>query len=182
MGLSLLKIFGFEVYINMCACMPSHFSRVQLFATQWTIPCQAPLSMGFSRQEYRSGLPCPPPGDLPTQGSNPCLLSLLHCKRILSGRNKSLLSSGHCFRTRVSGRERGKGEWYVPCHLFICWTCVSSRQAALMWLMPRGDFLHGVITAALLPWSPRTLALNILLDLQRKYLGLMCPQSRLSHC
>ena len=39
-------------------------SHVQLFATQWTIACQAPLSMGFSRQEYPSGLPCPPPGDL----------------------------------------------------------------------------------------------------------------------
>ena len=36
------------------------------------------LSMGFSRQEYWSGLPCPSPGDLPTQGSNLCLLCLLH--------------------------------------------------------------------------------------------------------
>ena len=45
--------------------MLSHFSRVQLFAILWTIACQAPLSMGFSRQEYWSGLPCPPPGHLP---------------------------------------------------------------------------------------------------------------------
>ena len=45
-------------------CMLSRFSRLQLFATQWTIACQAPLSMGFSRQEYPSGLPCRPPGDL----------------------------------------------------------------------------------------------------------------------
>ena len=52
--------------------------RVWLFVTQWTVACQAPLSMGFSRQEQWSGLPCPPPGDLPTQGSNPCLLCLLH--------------------------------------------------------------------------------------------------------
>ena len=36
-----------------------------LFATLWTVACQAPLSMGFSRQEYWSGLACPPPGDLP---------------------------------------------------------------------------------------------------------------------
>ena len=41
------------------------FSDVQFFATLWTIACQAPLSMGFSRQEYWSGLPCPPAGDLP---------------------------------------------------------------------------------------------------------------------
>ena len=40
-------------------------SRVGPFATPWTVPRQAPLSMGFSRQEYWSGLPCTPPGDLP---------------------------------------------------------------------------------------------------------------------
>ena len=50
------------------------------FGTPWTIAHQAPPSMGFSRQEYWSGLPCPPPGDLPnpTQGLSPCLLHLLH--------------------------------------------------------------------------------------------------------
>ena len=42
----------------MCACLLSRFSRVQLFATPWTVACPAPLSMGFSRQEYWSGLPC----------------------------------------------------------------------------------------------------------------------------
>ena len=47
------------------------FSRVWLFATPWTIACQAPLSMGFSRQEYWSGLPCPPPRDLPDPGIKP---------------------------------------------------------------------------------------------------------------
>ena len=43
-------------------------------ATPWTVPCQAPLSMGFSRQEYWCGLPFPSPGDLPDQELNPCLL------------------------------------------------------------------------------------------------------------
>ena len=43
----------------------SYFSCVWLFANPWTVACQAPLSMGFSRQEYWSGLSCPPPGDLP---------------------------------------------------------------------------------------------------------------------
>ena len=52
-------------------CMLHHFSCVQLFATPWTVACQAPLSMGFSRQEYWSGLPCPPPGDLPDTGIEP---------------------------------------------------------------------------------------------------------------
>ena len=45
-----------------------HFSCVQLFVTLWTVACQAPLSMGFSRQEYWSEFPCPPPGDLPDPG------------------------------------------------------------------------------------------------------------------
>ena len=44
------------------------FSHVQLFATPWTVAHQAPLSMGFSRQEHWSGFPCPPPGDLPSPG------------------------------------------------------------------------------------------------------------------
>ena len=46
-------------------------SHVWLFATPWTVGRQAPLSMGFSRQEYWSGLPCPPPGDLPHPGIKP---------------------------------------------------------------------------------------------------------------
>ena len=44
----------------------------------WTLGRQAPLSMGFSRQKFWNGLPFPPPGDLPTQGSIPHLLCLLH--------------------------------------------------------------------------------------------------------
>ena len=54
----------------------SHFSCIQLFATLWTVARQAPLSMGFSRQEYWSELLCPPPGDLPGLGikTMSCLL------------------------------------------------------------------------------------------------------------
>ena len=54
----------------------SQFSQVRLFAIAWTVFCQALLSMGFSRQEYWSGLPCPPPGDL----SDP---HLLHWQAVL---------------------------------------------------------------------------------------------------
>ena len=50
-------------------------SHVPLFATPWTVACPAPLSMEFSRQEFWSGLPFPPPGDLPDAGIKPCLLS-----------------------------------------------------------------------------------------------------------
>ena len=48
--------------------MPSRFAHVRLFGTLWMVAYQAPLSRGFSRQEYWSGLPCPPPGDLPDPG------------------------------------------------------------------------------------------------------------------
>ena len=52
-----------------CVCaVLSRFSHVQLFATLWTLACQAPLSMGFSRQEYWSGWPFPSPGILPNPG------------------------------------------------------------------------------------------------------------------
>ena len=51
--------------ILTCACVLSH---IQLCASPWTIAHQAPLSLGFSRQEYQSGLPFPIPGDLPNPG------------------------------------------------------------------------------------------------------------------
>ena len=55
----------------LCCAVLSHFSRVRLFETLWTVACQAPLSMGFSRQEYWSGMLCSPPGDLPNLGIEP---------------------------------------------------------------------------------------------------------------
>ena len=45
--------------------------------TLWTVACQVPMSMGFSRQKYWSGLPCPPPGDLPDPGIEPASLTSL---------------------------------------------------------------------------------------------------------
>ena len=58
------------------ACMRAKsLNRVQLSVTPWTAARQAPLSLGFSRQGYWSGVPCPPPGDRPNQGLNPALMS-----------------------------------------------------------------------------------------------------------
>ena len=64
----LFSIPSLAWHINTCMCVLSH---VQLFATLWTITRQAPLSMGFSRQAYRSGLPFPPPEDLPDPAIEP---------------------------------------------------------------------------------------------------------------
>ena len=60
----------------MC-CVLSHFSHVWLSVTLWTVACKALLSMGFSRQEHWSGLPCPPLGNLPDPGIEPASLRSL---------------------------------------------------------------------------------------------------------
>ena len=54
----------------MDVCVKS-LSHLQIFATPWTVAHQAPLSMGYSRQKYWSGLPFPSPGDLPNPGIKP---------------------------------------------------------------------------------------------------------------
>ena len=64
-----------KIPISLYRCMLSHFSRVQLFATLWTVAHQVPLSVGFSRQEYWSGLLCPPLKDLPYPGIEPLSLT-----------------------------------------------------------------------------------------------------------
>ena len=54
--------------MNVCVCAHSVASVMPDSETPWTVACQAPLSMGFSRQEYWNGLLSPPPGDLPDPG------------------------------------------------------------------------------------------------------------------
>ena len=71
---SLLKV----KCVCVCVCVHMHvhthmLSCILLFATTWTLACQAPLSMGFSRQEYWSGLPFSPPGDLLDPGIELCI-------------------------------------------------------------------------------------------------------------
>ena len=74
-------------------------SRVQLFATPWTVAHQAPPSMGFSRQEYWSGLPFPTPGELSDPGMEPTSLA-------------SPALAGGFFTTEPSGQP-------LKCTLFI---------------------------------------------------------------
>ena len=84
-------------------CMLSHFSHVWFFATQWTIDHQAPLSMGFSRQEYWSVLPFPSPGDLLDSGVEP---GLLHCGQILyclsyQGMPMVVIEMANCYKSFI---------------------------------------------------------------------------------
>ena len=60
----------YSICFSIFPCAKS-LSCVQLFVTLWTVARQAPLSMGFSRPEYWSRLPCPSPGDLPDPGTEP---------------------------------------------------------------------------------------------------------------
>ena len=77
----------------MCA------SHVCLFVIPWTVGRQAPLSMGFSRQEYWRGLPCPPPGDLPEPGIRYCIKPLgelfISWGTFCLGQSEILLVIGH---------------------------------------------------------------------------------------
>ena len=65
-------LFLIVLLLILLVCMLSH---VQLFVNPWTVACQAPLSMKFSRQNYWSGLPFPSPGDLPDSGIKPASLA-----------------------------------------------------------------------------------------------------------
>ena len=95
----------FKLYHNKGshACIVSCFSHVQLFATPWTVACQPPLPMRFSRQEYWSVLPCPPSGDLPIPGIEP--MSLM-----------SLALAGGLFITSATWEVHDSG--YIP--VYIC--------------------------------------------------------------
>ena len=73
---------GLAIHVCVCARARAHvraklFQSVQLCSTLWTVACQSPLSMEFSRQERCSGLPCPPPGDLLDPGIEPAILMSL---------------------------------------------------------------------------------------------------------
>ena len=79
-------------------CAQSH-SHVQLFVTPWTVARQAPLSMGFFKQEYWSGLPFPPPWDTPNPG-----IELMHLvtPKIVSG-----------FFFPTEPLEKPQGNWFL---------------------------------------------------------------------
>ena len=92
--------------VCVCVCVLAR-CRVRLFGTPCTVACLPPLSMGFSRQEYWSGLPFPSPEIFPTQGSTPCVLSLLHWQA--SSLPVELQGSVHVFREAL---KRGEN---LPC-------------------------------------------------------------------
>ena len=91
-----MKVYSRIIHFSLegSLCMLSCLSHVQLFATLWTMAHQAPLSMGFSKQEYWNGLPCSPPGHLSHLGIEPT--SLL--SPALAGRFLTLAPPGKPWR------------------------------------------------------------------------------------
>ena len=126
-------------------------SCVQLFATPWTIAYHAPSSMGFSRQEYWSGLPFPSPGDLPldrTQGLNP---GLLNCRQTL-------------YHLSHQGSHQGKQGEMWDNWLFHpggshsgCFTCGETKaqgQSDLLKSPSLWTVNSGFVPCSVRPWAP----------------------------
>ena len=108
-------------------CMLSHFSHVWLFATLWTVAWQAPLSMGFSRQEHWSGWPCHPPRDLSGPGIEPAFL-------------KSHALAGGFFTTSTTREALSR---FSCVQLFAApWTV--AHQAPLSMIFPRQEYWSGL--------------------------------------
>ena len=121
----------------MCSCVLSHFSHVWIFVTLWAVAHRATLSMGFSRQEYWSGLPSPPQGDLPDPGIKPVSPAFVGRffstwetpKKLMHPTHLELSTKDPCLRAWAHYLYRGndlafQGSNYFPRQLqivFILW-------------------------------------------------------------
>ena len=110
---------GFSVYINLSCIFKwvKSLICVRFFATPWTVVYQAPPSMGFSRQEYWSGLPFPSPGDLPNPGID---LGLLHCRRQFFSIPKNFLPKRWDIEPPCMFQEVNKKQ-YMRTSLLVWW-------------------------------------------------------------
>ena len=131
-----------RVFQYVCVCV---FSHVWLCATSGIVAGQAPLSMGFSRQGYWSGLPCPPPGSLPVPWTEPTSPAFVGDSLQLAppGKpNMSLLFKWKYFTLVISECFsrifRGKGRW-TPRRLGAKWRAGGSKDKCLLCECPGGQ-------------------------------------------
>ena len=106
---------------GMHVCMLNYFTCVQVFATPWTVAHQTPLSMGFTKQEYWSRLPYPPPRDLPNSGieftspTSPALAGGFFTTKATYQKAPSSVGRAKCRRfcsqTGLSGNHGDVGPW-----------------------------------------------------------------------
>ena len=135
-GFSSSHVRMWELYYKE-GCVLNHFSLIRLCTTLWTAAHQAPLSMGFSRQEYQSGLLCPSPGDLLTQVLNPSLLYLLHWQA-------GSLPHATWETQRRHWRNDASKLWCWRRLLRVPWTARRSNQSILKEINPESS-LKGLV-------------------------------------
>ena len=87
-------------------------SRVQLFATLWTVAHQALSSMGFSRQEYWSGLPFPSPGDLPDPGIEP-RSPAVQAEALTSGATREAHKNVFIYKVETDSQIYKRNLWFT---------------------------------------------------------------------
>ena len=151
--------------------MLRRFSHVQLFATLWIVAHQDPLSMGFSRQEYWSGLPCPPPGDLPDLGIKPTsLMSPALASRLFTTSTTWEVPFSAILQHKIkrikkkflSSSEYQLSLWPNSDHLSYIWEKKNSFQisclfwfirpdwfclCAYFWILQKGIMHHGLLSS-----------------------------------
>ena len=121
-------------------CVLCHCSHVWLFVTLWTVAHQASLSLGFSRQEYWSGLPCPTPWDLPNPGIEPMSFT----SPVLAGGSLPLVPLlGWC-------KYNFGFELWILNYVLSCPVVSSSLQQH--GLCTGGSSVHGIFQARILEW------------------------------
>ena len=134
--------------VHIHVCILSCFSCVWLCVTLWTIAWQAPLSMGFSRHEYWSGVSCLPPGDLPHAGIEPASLSSPALARGFFTTNRHL-GSPECIckyaqssivcnhskleTSQISINSRMDIEWYTQWNTIQQWKSINSMLTRSIW-------------------------------------------------
>ena len=158
--------YDFTPWVCTHCCVTVHsLSRVWLFATPWTITCQAPLSMGFPRQEYWSGLPFFSPGDLPDPGVEPTFPALAGgFFTIWATREAQLCTWGRCKGGKWVRKLSRVKFWFSWCGilnplLYLAsgwkWKWVA-QSCPTIWdpmdCNPPGSFVHGILQARVLEW------------------------------
>ena len=136
---SKLNIYWNNEYF-FTGCVLNYFSRVQLFVTLWTVACQVPLSLGFSRQEYWSGVPGPPPGDLADPGIKPMSLMssalaggfFIRFFIFANSFTGAAYQIPFGFYISVSYRTKGIGRGGIRCHEWR-FHSVFSTMSLLIW-------------------------------------------------
>ena len=137
----LSPVFLGQDALGTCAYMLHPFSCDRLFATLWTVAQRAPLSLGFSRQEYWSGLPCPPPEHLPIPGielESPALQEDSLPSKPL-GKPSGSPVTFHAFPAPChshSGYLLGVGRGYPEHGAGQCWASCLTRQPPMLTSFP----------------------------------------------